>query len=634
MLKINSYSWILIIVVVSLFLMDNLSVTAATSNKGMTLENKATVIVNGEKATFKEPILNKNGHLFLPMRNLYEMIGATVHWESKSKTASAERIGNQVAITLNSTTANVNGKPVTVNVPPFLYQDKTYVPIRFLSENLGGSVIWNAPTREVDIQLEESQEPSPPELNEPYYLQINNKRIVMTDPILSKQGRTYIAAKYLYENLDNATGKWLSGEQFELQISGLNFIFTNNNNIIQINNDFVTTSELPFIKQDQMYVPVKFIVNAVDEDGTLRYMSQQRELHIYLYQSMFTSNFLEKSFGATVEPQPIQTAQLKGARTLLMSDNPEMLTPLDVPDNTATLAAQTVRSSQAVNEHRVFAWHYNTLGTNSTLAITIENTSASTTLVVNNSKGTAKKSSHSWINYDVGLPIVDQVLNNKLQKTESEGMTIAPGETKIIQSYELLNHYIIGLLHDFDIAVQNGTDSSYTIRTVLAKNNEDVTLIHTSPVVTNKAAAHPRGVWPSSEIVAQFPTYTVDSAEIGFSISNGKTDHLLTKDNSLEQVNGSVGNPGHFGIQYMVQIPVTNPTGQEKELTLKFAGRGGLYSGALKVNGQVHLIPTLKSGQEYIELPYTVTQLQENITIEIMHSGGSNLPLAIFVRTK
>ena len=74
----------------------------------------------------------------------------------------------------------------------------------------------------------------------------------------------------------------------------------------------------------------------------------------------------------------------------------------------------------------------------------------------------------------------------------------------------------------------------------------------------------------------------VDSAEIGFSISNGKTDHLLTKDNSLEQVNGNVGNPGHFGIQYMVQIPVTNPTGQEKELTLKFAGRGGLHSGDSK----------------------------------------------------
>ena len=57
MFKVNSYSWILIIVVVSLFLMDNhnLSVTAATNNKGMTLENKATVIVNGEKATLKNP---------------------------------------------------------------------------------------------------------------------------------------------------------------------------------------------------------------------------------------------------------------------------------------------------------------------------------------------------------------------------------------------------------------------------------------------------------------------------------------------------------------------------------------------------------------------------------------------------
>lgn len=636
MLKQLKKYWIVTIILTTslLFLSQNSAFANQRIGNGLYLESNVTVIVNGKKVTFKDPVLNKNGHLFLPMRNLYEIIGATVHWDQKTKTASAKRDENRVAVTVNSKTAIVNGKTVAVNVPPFLYKDKTYVPIRFLSENLGGSVKWNQQSRKVEISLNDGQT-TPPIVSDPYYLHINNKRIVMNDPIITKQDRTYIPAQYLYENLENASGKWLSKNQFELQILGLIFVFTNGSNIIQVNDEMVVTAEQPFIQSEKMYVPVKFIVNAVDEGGNLRYLSKQKEMYIYLYQSMFTSKFLEKSFGTTPVPQSIPTAELSGNRTLLVSDNPETLSAAVVPNSTATLAAQNVQSDKAVNEHRVFGWHYNTLGKQIQLGITVENKSTTTTLQVVNSKGTFKKSSHSWINYDIGLPIADQVLNNQLQQAENEGIMIAPGETKVIQSYELHHNYIIGLLHDFDIQAVNGSESNYTIRTVMAKNNENLTTIHSNPVPINALAAHPRGVWTSSTIVGEFPTYTVGSAEVGYSISNGKTDHFLTKENSLEQINGSVSNSGHFGLNYIVKIPVANPTGQAKNVKLKLSGRGGLYSGAVKLNGQVHLIPTLKPGKEYIELPsYTILDSNEHITLEIMHSGGSNLPLAIYIETE
>ncbi|MCH7321552.1 copper amine oxidase N-terminal domain-containing protein [Solibacillus sp. MA9] len=628
--------WIIMMIMTIALLSVNQSAAFANQSvgNGLTIEKNVTVLINGKKVTFKDPVLNKNGHLFLPMRNLYEIIGAKVQWNQQTKTASAVRNDNQVAVTLNSKTAIVNGKKVTVNVPPFLYKDKTYVPIRFLSENLGGSVQWNQQTRTVSISLNDGQT-KPPTADEPYYLHINNKRIVMNHPIITKQGRTYIPAKYLYENLESATGKWLSSDQFELQLFGLIFVFTNGSNVIKINDEMIVTAEQPFIQSENMYVPVKFIVNTVDEGGNLRYLSEQREMYIYLYQTMFTSKFLEKSFGTTPVPQSIPFATLAGTRSLLVSDNPETLTTSDIPHSTATLAAQNVVTKNALNEHRIFSWHYNTLGKDIMLGITLENNSTSTTLHVTNSKGVYRKSSHSWINYDIGLPIADQVMNNNLQPAESEGITIAPGETKIIQSYELLNSYIIGFLHDFDIQSIGEGESNYTIRTVVAKNHEDLATIHSDPVSINASAAHPRGVWPSSSIIGEFPTYQIDSKEVGYSISNGKTDHLLTQENSLAQVNGSVGNSGHFGINYIVKIPVANPTGQAKNVKIKLSGRGGLYSGAIKFNGQVHLIPTLKPGKEYIELPsYTVNGANEVITLELMHSGGSNLPLAIYIETE
>ncbi|RHW36203.1 copper amine oxidase N-terminal domain-containing protein [Lysinibacillus yapensis] len=639
--KFNKLLIVSILIASSLLLLNQDKTFAAQRiGNGLYIKNNVTVMVNGERVTFNDPILNKNGQLFLPMRDFYEIIGATVYWNQKTKTASAERNGNRVDVTLNSRTAKLNGETVTVNVPPFLYKYKTYVPIRFLSEKLGGTVKWNQQAQRVDITVgnevpSPSPEPVPTPIKDPYYLHINDKRIAMADPIITKGGRSYIPAEYFYENLENSSGKWLTKDQFELQISGLIFVFTNGSSTIKVNDESVATDEQPFTRSGKMYVPVKFIVNAVGDGGNLRYLSKQKEMYIYLYQYMFTSKFLEKSYGSTKVPQNTPNAELSGNRTLLVSDNPETLTAKVIPNSTATLSEQIVKSSESVNEHRVFGWHYNTLGKNIALGITVENTSQTTSLQVAKSQGVFKRSGHSWINYDIGLPIADHVLNDKLQQAESEGITIAPGETKVIQMYTLSNSYIIGFLHDLDIQAVNGGESSYTIRTVLAKNNEDLSTIHSEVVPINPYAAHPRGVWPSSTIVSEFPTYTIGDAEAGYSISNGKTDHFLTAESSLEQRNGALGNSGHFGINYIVNIPVANPSGQPQKVRLKLSGRGGLYSGAIKVNGQVHLIPTLKPGKEYIELPsYTINGTNEVITIEVMHAGGSNLPMAIYIETE
>lgn len=68
---------------------------------------------------------------------------------------------------------------------------------------------------------------------------------------------------------------------------------------------------------------------------------------------------------------------------------------------------------------------------------------------------------------------------------------------------------------------------------------------------------------------------------------------------------------------------------------MKLAGRGGLYSGAIKVNGKVYLVPSLRVGTEYVELPeYTIDGSSGTIELELMHAGGVNLPVAIYVGTK
>ena len=154
----NKICIVTLLLVTSLIIMNHDTVFASQRvGNGLYLTNNVKVEVNGEKVTFKDPILNKNGNIFLPMRNYFEMIGTSVSWNQQTKTASAFKSGNRVDVTLNSKTANVNGKKVAVNVPPFLYKNKTYVPIRFLSENLGGNVKWNQQAQKVEISINDEQ---------------------------------------------------------------------------------------------------------------------------------------------------------------------------------------------------------------------------------------------------------------------------------------------------------------------------------------------------------------------------------------------------------------------------------------------------------------------------------------------
>ncbi|WP_274309156.1 stalk domain-containing protein [Solibacillus daqui] len=618
---------------------------AAETNKNL-VEQKVTVIINGEIISFNDPILNNSGTILLPMRDFYEAIGAEVSWNQIDKIATSERNGQIVELTINSKTAKVNGDNAQLLVAPMIYKNRTYIPMRFVSENSDGQVYWNQENKVVEIILNEDtndgqspgageEEPAPIIPEEKYILYMNNQRVEMELPPITKDGRMYIAANYFSDYLQDSFSQWVDETSFDLTISGITFNFTDNSNKIYINGELYSGNEKPFIQSGEMYVPVKFIVDSFKNGGSLRYVQEDRTIYISLYDYIMTSDFLEKSYGSLNVPQLVENAALDGNRELFVSDNPEELTPTIIMSANETLAENHVQGVTSTKEHRVYGWHINKLGDRAKIGITIQNTSSSEIQVMN-SKGVSQTTSNSWSTFDVGLPLSDAVLTNTLRDAKESKMTIAPGETKIIQSYDIGKNYLLGFTHDFDIRSVTGAAVNYTIRTVISLDSEPkLEAIQTPAVPINEYAAHPRGVWPSSALKVTLPAYTVDSEQVGYNISNGKTDHFLTAENSLDKMNGTVGNPGHFGMSYKVDIPVVNNTGKLKYVVVKITGRGGFYSGAVKMNGRTYLIPTLKPGQEYVQLPvHRSKKMNDVINLEIIHAGGSNLPVAIYVETR
>ncbi|HVT11763.1 MAG TPA: copper amine oxidase N-terminal domain-containing protein [Fimbriimonadaceae bacterium] len=83
-----------------------------------------------------------NGRVLVPLRGVFQQLGANVSWNQYDQTVSAQRGSTDVELKIGSRTATVNGSPVMMDVPPMIIDGTTMVPIRFVSEALGAQVGW------------------------------------------------------------------------------------------------------------------------------------------------------------------------------------------------------------------------------------------------------------------------------------------------------------------------------------------------------------------------------------------------------------------------------------------------------------------------------------------------------------
>lgn len=88
-----------------------------------------------------------DGRTLVPVRAIFEAIGATVEWDNDTRTATGVRGDTTVVIQIDNTTAYVNGEARTLDVPAQLINDRTMVPARFISEAMGCEVTWYDATK-------------------------------------------------------------------------------------------------------------------------------------------------------------------------------------------------------------------------------------------------------------------------------------------------------------------------------------------------------------------------------------------------------------------------------------------------------------------------------------------------------
>ena len=126
------------------------------------------VIVDGSPVFFDQPPVVIGGRTLIPLRGVFEQMGATVQWNPVNDTVLAMRGTTQVQLTIGSRSAWVNGQQVALDVPPMIINGRTLVPLRFIGESLGANVQWLVATRTVLITSPVSQPPqAPPRVVQP-----------------------------------------------------------------------------------------------------------------------------------------------------------------------------------------------------------------------------------------------------------------------------------------------------------------------------------------------------------------------------------------------------------------------------------------------------------------------------------
>lgn len=126
----------------------------ATFSNGKTLTTESNIQINsnnsdikveidGDRVYFDQEPLLYNNRTMVPMRKIFEDLGAKVTWDEDTQTAIGRKGDRTVRVTIGQKTMYVNNTRIELDTPPFVLSGRTLVPARAIAEGLGCEVDWN-----------------------------------------------------------------------------------------------------------------------------------------------------------------------------------------------------------------------------------------------------------------------------------------------------------------------------------------------------------------------------------------------------------------------------------------------------------------------------------------------------------
>ena len=151
----------LLALVLSMVMAASLAVPASAASSqsqkriGLYLDGTSAVFDSVLSASDVPPEI-RDGRTMIPIRALAEPLGAGVGWDQATRQVTLERAGVTVVMTVDSTTAYVNGKAMEMDVAPYITEGRTLIPARYVAEFFGQKVDWDGEKRQVVVTEDKS----------------------------------------------------------------------------------------------------------------------------------------------------------------------------------------------------------------------------------------------------------------------------------------------------------------------------------------------------------------------------------------------------------------------------------------------------------------------------------------------
>ena len=109
------------------------------------------LFLNGTQLLPQAPPRIVQGITLAPARIITEALGADIEWHHASRTVTMTHDAVAISLKINDKTAFVNGNAVMLDLAPVLENGSTLLPLRFIAEQLGILVGWDAPSRSIHL---------------------------------------------------------------------------------------------------------------------------------------------------------------------------------------------------------------------------------------------------------------------------------------------------------------------------------------------------------------------------------------------------------------------------------------------------------------------------------------------------
>lgn len=120
-------------------------------NESLLVIGDKTAYVNDQETLLAAAPYVKSGKTLVPLRFMEKALGAEISWDNVTRTATLKTANTTIKVVIGQKLALVDGEPVALDVPAEIKGGLTFVPLRFISENLGAYVNYDAETKSINI---------------------------------------------------------------------------------------------------------------------------------------------------------------------------------------------------------------------------------------------------------------------------------------------------------------------------------------------------------------------------------------------------------------------------------------------------------------------------------------------------